>query len=196
MVTPNWRLGWSLFGTTKVWNLLLFTPPSHSLLTCVAILQVLSTNNRQLFSSVLKPIWFTRLTCRSSDFSSHHILASSETWQFELNQSPVFYWLVAFKHHSYFPTMIWDDVLTTVLDFHMFQMASYKTTKQIQADFQTFLVQRDGLSVANCEVCHLYKGHADNGTLLQSYGFCVPENPYDRKNRRSLEVQIPNFLFN
>ena len=30
---------------------------------------------------------------------------------------------------------------------------------------------------------HLYKGDADNGTLLLSYGFTLSENPYDRAPR-------------
>ena len=29
------------------------------------------------------------------------------------------------------------------------------------------------------QVFHLYKRCADNGTLLLSYGFCVPQNPHD-----------------
>ena len=29
------------------------------------------------------------------------------------------------------------------------------------------------------QVFHLYKRYADNGTLLLSYGFCVPQNPHD-----------------
>ena len=33
--------------------------------------------------------------------------------------------------------------------------------------------------LACAEVFHLYKGQADNGTLLLNYGFAVPENPYD-----------------
>lgn len=33
------------------------------------------------------------------------------------------------------------------------------------------------------EVFHLYKGHADNGTLLLSYGFCFAQNPHDQVDR-------------
>ena len=32
------------------------------------------------------------------------------------------------------------------------------------------------------QVFHLYKGQADNETLLLNYGFALPENPYDSWN--------------
>lgn len=39
------------------------------------------------------------------------------------------------------------------------------------------------------QVFHLYKGDADNGTLLLSYGFTLSENPYDRAPRFYSRVQ-------
>ena len=38
---------------------------------------------------------------------------------------------------------------------------------------------RKAFEIKAGQVFHLYKGQADNGTLLLNYGFCLAQNPHD-----------------